>query len=87
MPKSIIKELFYNFVESSEPPRKYYLLLDRINDNTQQLRKTMNKKNKKRLQGICDDYEQMTAFETDTAFCDGFSLAVQLMSEAFGRSQ
>ena len=87
MKDNIIKELFYNFVESSSQPRMYYLLLERIDTNTQQLKKFMNKKNKKKLQQICDDYEKIAEFEIDTAFEDGFSFAVQLMSEAYSRKQ
>ena len=87
MSKNIIRELFYNFVESSELPRKYYLLTERVDDTTKKLNKSLNKKNKKKLERLCNDYEEILAFEVENAFGDGFSLAVQLMSEAFGRSK
>lgn len=34
MSKKLIHNLYHNFVEESEPPRKYFLLLERIETNT-----------------------------------------------------
>lgn len=33
---------------------------------------------------IIEDYEEIITITTDNAFIDGFSFAVQLMSEAYG---
>ena len=83
MQESLIKDLYVNYVQSSSQSRKYYLLLERIDTDTQQLKKVINKKNKKKLQRICDDYDEIITLEADTAFADGFSFAIQLMTEAY----
>lgn len=80
----IIKDLYYNFVESSELPRKYHLLCDRISANDKDLKKIIKKKHRKKLEMIIEDYEEIISITTDNAFVDGFSFAVQLMSEAYG---
>lgn len=80
----IIKDLYYNFVESSELPRKYHLLCDRISANDKDLKKIIKKKHRKKLEMIIEDYEEIITITTDNAFIDGFSFAVQLMSEAYG---
>ena len=85
MQESLIKELYYNFVGSSELTRKYHLLVERADDTAKQLRKVMNKKNKKKLERLCDDYEEIISLEVDNAFCDGFAFATQLLSEAYTR--
>lgn len=79
----IIKDLYYNFVESSELPRKYHLLCDRISANDKDLKKIIKKKHRKKLEMIIEDYEEIISITTDNAFVDGFSFAVQLMSEAY----
>ena len=84
MQSEIIKELYTNFVESSELPRKYHLLCDRISANTKDIKKVMKKKHRKKLDMIVDDYEEIITITGDNAFVDGFSFAVQLMSEAYG---
>ena len=43
MEKGIIKSLYGNFVEGSEPSRRCQLLYDRINENTKSLTKSINK--------------------------------------------
>lgn len=83
MQSEIIKELYCNFVESSELPHKCHLLYDRISTNTKDLKKIMCKKYKKKLERLCEDYEEINTIEVDNAFVDGFSFAVQLMSEAY----
>lgn len=80
----IIKDLYYNFVESSELPRKYHLLCDRISANEKHLKKIIKKKHIQKLEMIVEDYEEIITITTDNAFIDGFSFAVQLMSEAYG---
>lgn len=80
----IIKDLYYNFVESSELPRKYHLLCDRISANEKFLKKIIKKKHIQKLEMIVEDYEEIITITTDNAFIDGFSFAVQLMSEAYG---
>ena len=82
--QEIIKDLYYNFVESSELPRKYHLLCDRISANDKDLKKIIKKKHRKKLEMIIEDYEEIITITTDNAFIDGFSFAVQLMSEAYG---
>lgn len=47
----------------------------------------MSKKNKKKLQMICDDFDEISELETDNAFTDGFAFAVKLMSEAYAHKQ
>lgn len=83
MQESIIRDLYVNFVQGSAQSRKYYLLLERIDTDTQQLKRVMNNKNKKKLQRICNDYDEIITLEADNAFAEGFSFAVQLMSEAY----
>lgn len=83
MSENLLQSLYHNFVEESEPPREYYVILESIDANTEQLKRILNKKNKKRLQMICDNYEKVSAIESDIAFADGFNLGVQLMSEAY----
>lgn len=81
----IIKDLYINYVSGSQLPRKYYLLFERVETTTKQLKRIMNKKNKKKLEKLCDDYEEIISIESDEAFVDGFSFAVQLLTEAFNR--
>lgn len=45
----IIKDLYYNFVESSELPRKYHLLCDRISANDKDLKKIIKRNIEKNL--------------------------------------
>lgn len=87
MKKSLISDLYHNYITETEQPRIYFLLLERIDTNTKKLKKHMNNRNKKILQRICDDYDKITALETDNAFADGFSFAMQIMLEAFNRKQ
>lgn len=87
MQENIIKNLYINFIQSSEQPRRYYLLFERIDKNTKELKNVINKRNKKKLKQICDDYDEIASFEAENAFIDGFSFAVQLMSEAYARKQ
>ena len=72
----IIKDLYYNFVESSELPRKYHLLCDRILANEKYLKKIIKKKHIQKLEMIVEDYEEIITITTDNAFIDGFSFAV-----------
>ena len=83
MEKGIIKSLYGNFVEGSEPSRRCQLLYDRINENTKSLTKSINKRNKKKLEMICKDYEATNIMEVEDAFKDGFAFAVKLMAEAY----
>ena len=87
MSKKLIHNLYHNFVEESEPPRRYFVLLERIETNTKQLKSIMSKKNKMKLQMICDDFDEISELETDNAFTDGFAFAVKLMSEAYAHKQ
>lgn len=83
MQESIIKMLYTEFVTSSEPSRRNYLLNDRIDFTIKELNKMMNKKQKKKFERLCDDYEKINSEDTERAFVDGFSFAIQLMSEAY----
>lgn len=87
MQKGIIKSLYGNFVEGSEPPRRCQLLYDRINDNTKILKKSISKRNKKKLEMLCSDYEATNIMEVEEAFADGFSFAVKLLSEAYAHKE
>ena len=81
----VIKDLYINYVGHGAMPRRYYLLNNRIDKNITELKKIMYKKNKKKLDKLCDDFTQMNIIECDESFIDGFSFAVQLLSEAFNR--
>ena len=85
MQESIIKDLYYNFIQCSELPRKYHLLVERADETTKKLSKVLNKKNKKKLDRLCNDYEEIISLEIDNAFSDGFGFAVRLISEAYSR--
>ncbi len=83
MQESIIKDLYINYLENGEIPHKYHILFERVDTTTKELSKVMNKRNKKKLNRLCNDYEEIITIEADTAFKDGFSFAVKLMSEAY----
>lgn len=83
MQSELIKMLYGNFIESSDPPYKSHLLNDRINTNTKSIKRILNRKNKNKLDLICKDYEEINIMDVENAFADGFSLAVQLLSEAY----
>ena len=61
------------------------MLVEQIDNATQQLKKSINNKSKQKLQEICDDYDEMCALEAENAFSEGVILGVQLMSEAYAR--
>ena len=85
MQEKLIKEIYHNLIESSELPIKHHLLNARVDETTKQLERIMNKKNKKKLEQLCKDYEEILALEVENAFEDGFSSAVQLMSEVYNK--
>ena len=68
-------------------PHKYYALGGRIDETRDKIIKGQpykkRKKIEKQLDSICEDYEERNCIENDKYFMYGFSLAVQLMSEAF----
>ena len=68
-------------------PHKYYALGGRIEESREKVVKAYpykkRKKVEKYLESICEDYEERNCIENDKYFTYGFSLAVQLMSEAF----
>ena len=68
-------------------PHKYYALGGRIEETRDKIVKAQppKKRNKinKLLLSLCNDYEEMNCIDADKHFEYGFSLAVQLMSEAF----
>ena len=83
MQSEIIKELYGNFVEGGEPPHLCHLLYERIDTTKTELNSILYKNNRKKLERICNDFEEINLMETDRAFVDGFSFAVKLMAEAF----
>lgn len=83
--QEMIKDLFINYVTSGQMSRKCYLLNDRIDKNITELKRIMYKKNKKKLDKLCDDFMEINSIECEDAFAEGFSFAVQLMSESFSR--
>lgn len=85
MQEKLITEIYHNLIESSELPRKHHLLIERVDITTKQLKKVMNKKNKKKLEQLCKDYEEILALEVDNAFSDGFSFAIKLMAEVYSK--
>lgn len=84
---SKICELCEMFDTDLKMPQKYYALGDRIEESKNKIIKNQNmkrrKKIKKQLEIICNDYEEMNCIEDDKYFIYGFSLAVQIMGEAF----
>ena len=83
--EEIIKDIFVNYVGYGETSSKTLLLNERIDENTKKLNKIINKKNRKKLKTLCDDYEEVNLIETENCFVRGFSFAVQLMAEAFSQ--
>lgn len=83
MQVELIRSLYREFARGSDPSRRNYLLNDRIDFTIKELNKMMNKKQKKKFERLCDDYEKINSEDTERAFIDGFSLAVQLLSEAY----
>ncbi len=82
-----IKDLCESFSADLKMPSKYYALGDRIEEMKDKILKKQHpkirKKIEKQLETICEDYEEMNCIEDDKYFMYGFSLAVQIMSEAF----
>ena len=83
--EELIKDIFVNYVGYGETSSKTLLLNERIDENTKKLNKIINKKNRKKLKTLCDDYEEVNLIETENCFVRGFSFAVQLMAEAFSQ--
>ena len=83
--EELIKDIFVNYVGYEETSSKTLLLNERIDENTKKLNKIINKKNRKKLKTLCDDYEEVNLIETENCFVRGFSFAVQLMAEAFSQ--
>jgi len=83
--KELIRDLYNNYVDSNEMPRKYYLLNDRIDKTLNELKKKMNNRTKKKLDLLCEDHLELILIESEEAFIQGFSLATQLLSEAFNQ--
>lgn len=81
----VIRDLYNNFIDSCEMPRKCYLLNDRADATLKELKRKMNKKSKKKLDLLCKDYLEIKLIETEEAFIQGFSLATQILSEAFNQ--
>lgn len=83
--QKVIRDLYNNYVESNEIPRKCYLLNDRIDKTLNELKKMMNNRTKKKLDLLCEDHLELILIESEEAFIQGFSLATQLLSEAFNQ--
>lgn len=82
-----IEELCECFSTDIRMPRKYHALEDRIEEMKADIIKKQHPKKKKKiakmLDTIFDDFLEMNCIEDDEYFRYGFSLAVQIMSEAF----
>lgn len=82
-----IEELCECFSSDIRMPRKYHALQDRVDELKEEIIKKQHPKNKKKitkkLDTIFDDFLEMNCMEDDEYFRYGFSLAVQIMSEAF----
>ena len=83
MSDEIIRNLYINFVGPGDMPRKCYLLNDRIDTNKKDLLHRLHKKDKKKFEQICKDYEETNLLECEEAFIRGFSFATQLLGEAY----
>lgn len=83
MKDSLIKDLYYNFVEESEPPHLCNLLNERVDTTIKDLKKVLYNKNRKKLDVLYEDIRKINSLDTDRAFLDGFAFAVKLMSEAY----
>ena len=85
--KEFVKKnpILIKYVDSNEMPRKYYLLNDRIDKTLNELKKKMNNRTKKKLDLLCEDHLELILIESEEAFIQGFSLATQLLSEAFNQ--
>ena len=81
----IIKDLSINYIGHGAMPRKCYLLNHRIDKNITDLKEILYKKNKKKLDKLCDDFTRLNSIECEESVVDGFSFAVQLLSEADNR--
>ena len=81
----MIKDLFINYVGFGDVTRKDYLLKDRIDATTKELQRNLNNKNRKKLDRISNDYQEINLIETEESFARGFAFAVQLLSEAFAQ--
>lgn len=87
MSAETIKDLGTNYVSgSSEMPRKYHLLNDRIDKMQEELKHKLKKnKDKKKLDKLLDTFLEASVIECDENFADGFALATILLAEAFTR--
>lgn len=81
----MIKDLYVNYVGVGDITRKDYLLNDRIDAITKELQRKLNNKNKKKLEKLCNNYQEINLMETEESFARGFAFAVQLLSEAFAQ--
>ncbi len=81
----LIKDLFRNYVGLGDTTIKDFLLNDRIDITTKELQKLINNKHKKKLERLCNDYQEVNLIETEHSFIKGFSFAVQLLSEAYAQ--
>lgn len=80
----MIKDLFINYVDGvEEMPRKYQILNDKIDTSTKYLERKLNKKDRKKLLKLCDDFFEVNGIECEESFVCGFAFATQLLSSAF----
>ncbi len=83
----MIKDLFINYIGNGNSTKKEIALMENIDKNMSTLNKILNKKCKKKLNKLCNDYDKINEIEVEQAFTRGFSYAVQLMAEAFSQKQ
>ena len=85
--ESIINELYYGNIRPVEqmgrltPEAK--TILKRINENVEQLEKSLNEQEKTILHSIQDDRLELTAIVGEKRFREAFTLGARLASEMF----
>lgn len=63
--KELIRDLYNNYVETNEMPRKCYLLNDRIDKTLNELKKKMNKRTRKKLDLLCEEHLELNLIESE----------------------
>lgn len=88
MNESKIRELMELYSVDSKVPVHYITYGDKIEQLRKEIVKSQKSKNarkniRKKVDAICDSYEEMNGIDVEKYFILGFSLATQILSEAF----